>query len=201
MGGGAFDVLMLQNLHPRVHVSPISMMVAVAVPLSPPQHSPTFGHLASSHTVLSPRPCRDCFTLWNCLSFTIDLSLLKLPSALTWSGLSCPSTLRCISSSLLTSISLPPPSTNESKFVPSTTSCSLSALRRLPAAIGGASPPWPTTSCIAGWDMARGLACCCEGRGVCTPRRSREARGLIALETDAILEAEEETETTRVRSP
>ena len=30
-GGGAFDVLTEQNLHPRVQVSPISMRVAVAV--------------------------------------------------------------------------------------------------------------------------------------------------------------------------
>lgn len=44
---------MLQNLQPRVHVSPISMIVAVAVPVSPPQHSPMLGHLASSQTVVS----------------------------------------------------------------------------------------------------------------------------------------------------
>ena len=38
--------------HPRVQVSPKIMMVAVAVPVSPPvQHSPIFGHFASSHTV------------------------------------------------------------------------------------------------------------------------------------------------------
>jgi hypothetical protein len=30
-GGGAFDVLTEQNLQPRVQVSPISIMVAVAV--------------------------------------------------------------------------------------------------------------------------------------------------------------------------
>jgi hypothetical protein len=30
-GGGAFDVLTEQNLQPRVQVSPISMIVAVAV--------------------------------------------------------------------------------------------------------------------------------------------------------------------------
>ena len=35
-GGGAFDVLTEQNLHPRVQVSPISMMVAVAVSEFPP---------------------------------------------------------------------------------------------------------------------------------------------------------------------
>ena len=31
-GGGAREVLTLQKRQPRVHVSPISMMVAVAVP-------------------------------------------------------------------------------------------------------------------------------------------------------------------------
>ena len=31
-GGGARAVLTLQNLQPRVHVSPISIIVAVAVP-------------------------------------------------------------------------------------------------------------------------------------------------------------------------
>jgi hypothetical protein len=42
----------LQNLHPRVQCEPISMIVAVAAsPSPPPQHSPIFGHLASSHTV------------------------------------------------------------------------------------------------------------------------------------------------------
>lgn len=44
-------VFTLQKLQPRVHVSPISMMVAVAVPSLPPQHSPRLGHFASSHTV------------------------------------------------------------------------------------------------------------------------------------------------------
>lgn len=34
------------HLQPRVHVSPMSMMVAVAVwPSPPPQHSPMLGHL------------------------------------------------------------------------------------------------------------------------------------------------------------
>ena len=37
----------------RVHVSPMIMMVAVAVPSAPPQHSPMFGHRASSQTVAS----------------------------------------------------------------------------------------------------------------------------------------------------
>ena len=42
------------DLQPRVQVSPRIMMVAVAVPVSPPdQHSPRLGHLASSHTVWS----------------------------------------------------------------------------------------------------------------------------------------------------
>ena len=39
-----------------MHVSPMIMMVAVAVlPSPPPQHSPMFGHLASSQTVARPR--------------------------------------------------------------------------------------------------------------------------------------------------
>ena len=42
------------------------MMVAVASPLSPPQHWPMFGHRASSQTVWSLRPRRS------------DLILLKL---------------------------------------------------------------------------------------------------------------------------
>lgn len=42
------------HLQPRVQVSPMSMMVAVAVwPSPPPQHSPRLGQRASSHTVLS----------------------------------------------------------------------------------------------------------------------------------------------------
>ena len=54
-------VFTLQNLHPRVHVSPMSMIVAVAALLSdPPQQSLMFGHRASSQTVcrLSPRRSR-----------------------------------------------------------------------------------------------------------------------------------------------
>ena len=35
-GGGALEVLTAQNRQPRVHVSPMSMMVAVAVWPSPP---------------------------------------------------------------------------------------------------------------------------------------------------------------------
>ena len=39
-GGGAREVLTAQKRHPRVHVSPMSMIVAVAVcPSPPPQHS------------------------------------------------------------------------------------------------------------------------------------------------------------------
>ena len=46
-GGGADDVLTAQKRQPRVHVSPISMMVAVAVcPSPPPQHSPMLGQRA-----------------------------------------------------------------------------------------------------------------------------------------------------------
>ena len=42
-----------------VHVSPMSMMVAVAVWSSPPpQHSPMFGHRASSHTCARAAPAR-----------------------------------------------------------------------------------------------------------------------------------------------
>ena len=52
-GAGWACVLVLQNLQARVQVSPISMIVAVAIPSLPPQHSPMFGHLASSHTVAS----------------------------------------------------------------------------------------------------------------------------------------------------
>jgi hypothetical protein len=60
-GGGVWLVLTLQKLQPRVHVSPISMMVAVAVPSLPPQHSPMLGHFASSHTVARLR----LFTLFD----------------------------------------------------------------------------------------------------------------------------------------
>ena len=52
-GPGFRAVLTEQNLHPRVQVSPMSMIVAVAVPSPPPQHSPTFGQRASSQTVAS----------------------------------------------------------------------------------------------------------------------------------------------------
>jgi hypothetical protein len=46
------EVLTAQNLQPRVHVSPMSIIVAVAVwPSPPPQHSPMLGQRASSQTV------------------------------------------------------------------------------------------------------------------------------------------------------
>ena len=48
-------VLTAQNRQARVQVSPMIMMVAVAVPSLPPQHSPMFGQRASSHTVARPR--------------------------------------------------------------------------------------------------------------------------------------------------
>lgn len=46
-GGGARAVLTEQNRHPRVQVSPINIIVAVAEPSPPPQHSPIFGQRAS----------------------------------------------------------------------------------------------------------------------------------------------------------
>ena len=51
--GGLRLVLTAQKRQPRVHVSPMIMIVAVAVPSVPPQHSPMFGQRASSHTVAS----------------------------------------------------------------------------------------------------------------------------------------------------
>src|SRR3989344_5058428 len=48
---GFLAVFTLQNLQPRVQVSPITMIVAVP----PPQHSPKFGQCASSQTVASLR--------------------------------------------------------------------------------------------------------------------------------------------------
>ena len=62
-GPGFRAVLTEQNLHPRVQVSPMSMIVAVAVPSPPPQHSPTFGQRASSQTVASLDLRRPCLTL------------------------------------------------------------------------------------------------------------------------------------------
>ncbi|ANB13730.1 hypothetical protein AWJ20_4674 [Sugiyamaella lignohabitans] len=63
-GEGLRLVLTEQNLHPLVQVSPINMIVAVALDLSePPQHSPIFGHLASSQTVCSFNPRRSSFNL------------------------------------------------------------------------------------------------------------------------------------------
>lgn len=53
------EVFTLQNRHPRVHVSPINIIVAVAAALEPPpQHSEIFGHLASSQTVCRFNPRR-----------------------------------------------------------------------------------------------------------------------------------------------
>ena len=53
---------------PRVQVSPRIMMVAVAVPVSPPdQHSPRLGHLASSQTVWS-LSSRSFFLIWTYFS-------------------------------------------------------------------------------------------------------------------------------------
>mmetsp|Transcript_30202 Transcript_30202/g.61531 ORF Transcript_30202/g.61531 Transcript_30202/m.61531 type:complete len:157 (-) Transcript_30202:8-478(-) len=49
-GAGALSVFTAQKRQPRVHVSPRTMMV----PVPPFQHSPIFGHWASSHTVASP---------------------------------------------------------------------------------------------------------------------------------------------------
>lgn len=41
-GAGLLLVFTAQNLHPRVHVSPRTMIVAVAIPSSPPfQHCPS----------------------------------------------------------------------------------------------------------------------------------------------------------------
>lgn len=57
-GGGLASVLTAQNMHPLVHVSPKSIIV----PVPPLQHSPTFGHCASSQTVFRLSPFRDSFT-------------------------------------------------------------------------------------------------------------------------------------------
>jgi hypothetical protein len=51
-------------LQPRVQVSPIIMIVAVAVPSLPPQHSPMFGHFASSHTVAKPSSLTVLRSFW-----------------------------------------------------------------------------------------------------------------------------------------
>ena len=48
---GRRDVFTLQNRHPRVHVSPSTMIVAVAAPFLLDQHSPILGQRASSQTV------------------------------------------------------------------------------------------------------------------------------------------------------
>ena len=47
-GGGALAVLTEQNRHPLVHVSPINIIVAVAVPDSPPlKQNETINHIMS----------------------------------------------------------------------------------------------------------------------------------------------------------
>ena len=53
------EVFTLQNRHPLVQVSPMSMIVAVAADFElPPQQSEIFGHLASSQTVWRFRPLK-----------------------------------------------------------------------------------------------------------------------------------------------
>lgn len=48
---------------PREEWEKLAMMVAVASPLSPPQHCPMLGHLASSHTVWRFNPRRSFLIL------------------------------------------------------------------------------------------------------------------------------------------
>ena len=63
-------VLTEQKRHPRVHVSPPNIIVAVAALLSlPPQHSPMFGHFASSQTVCRFKP-RKSFLIF--LKFSLE---------------------------------------------------------------------------------------------------------------------------------
>jgi hypothetical protein len=69
-GGGLASVLTAQNMHPRVHVSPSSMIV----PVPPFQHSPMFGHCASSHTVCKFKFCKLSFTLAYRLSLAVFTS-------------------------------------------------------------------------------------------------------------------------------
>ncbi len=59
-GGGWAAVFTWQKRQPRVQTSPISMTVAVP----PPQHSPTFGQLASWQTVWSASPRSVSRTRW-----------------------------------------------------------------------------------------------------------------------------------------
>jgi hypothetical protein len=62
-GLGVREVLTEQKRHALVHSSPISMIVAVEMPSGPPlQHSPMFGHLASSQTVWRERDRRVDFS-------------------------------------------------------------------------------------------------------------------------------------------
>lgn len=66
------------NLQPRVQVSPRIIIVAVAVPVSPPdQHSPKLGHLASSQTVWSFNS-RSFFFIWTYFSPPGTDSLIHL---------------------------------------------------------------------------------------------------------------------------
>src|SRR5699024_3015842 len=69
-------VLTAQKRHPRVHMSPSIINVAVFLSL---QHSCKFGHLASSHTVLS------FFSRISFLSFLYESDVLIL--ILSQSGL------------------------------------------------------------------------------------------------------------------
>ena len=62
--GGVRDVFTLQKRQPRVHVSPSTMIVAVAAPFLLDQHSPMFGQRASSHTVASFFERSEFFSRW-----------------------------------------------------------------------------------------------------------------------------------------
>ncbi|KAH3668979.1 hypothetical protein OGAPHI_002734 [Ogataea philodendri] len=70
-GPGFLFVFTEQNRHPLVHVSPINMIVAVASDFFPPQHSPIFGHLASSQTVASFSSLTSFFKAWKLLPLGI----------------------------------------------------------------------------------------------------------------------------------
>lgn len=71
-------MLTAQKRQPRVHVSPSS--ITVAVPVGPFQHSPMFGHCASSQTVASLRPARSAFIA----SYFSPCAALCLQSSLTF---------------------------------------------------------------------------------------------------------------------
>ena len=72
-----------QNMQPRVHVSPNSIIVAVAVPWPPPQHSPILGHWASSHTVfkLSVESESATLTYLESLAATVRMQFQKIYEA------------------------------------------------------------------------------------------------------------------------